>query len=92
MNWKEIYEKVLKNVCEKPYNKDTNIVEVDFFEIADDLVKNENAQENSLFGMKLVEPLDQYKCQRFCELVYSYIGLNIYDYLPKQFKSFKKNK
>ena len=90
MNWKDIYNKVLENICEKEYTYDTNIIEVDFFELENDLVQNENAKENSLFKMKLRDPLDETKCKKFCELIYSYIGLDIYDFLPKQFKNFKK--
>lgn len=91
MNWINIYKKVLENVCEKPQTPNGNIVEVDFFEIENDLIFNEKSKENSLFRMKLTAPLKQDKCKKFCELIYSYIGLDIYDYLPnKRFNKFKK--
>lgn len=90
MNWKEIYEKVLANVCEKEQT-DEIIVDTDFSPIQDKLVHNENANENSVFSMKLIDTANEEDYKSFCELVYEYIGLNIYDFLPeRKFSKFGK--
>lgn len=92
MNWKKVYSRVLKEVCEEP-TKDTEIVEVDFSKIQDKLTHNENAKPNSLFSMKLNDDATEQDYKTFCELIYAYMGLDIYNYLPKEsnrFSNFKK--
>lgn len=89
MNWKSIYEKVLKNICESDAKDYDEIVEVDFSHLLDKLEHNDNADENSLFTMKLNSKATENDYKEFCELVYNYIGLDIYDYIGEQ-KSFKK--
>lgn len=91
MNWKKYYEQVLKNICEKE-QEDENIVEVDFSKLQGKLVLNENAKPGSLFRFKLNEKATEKDYKIFCELIYNYIGLDIYDYLDqgKRFANFDK--
>lgn len=91
MKWKKVYEDVLKKVCEKEYENE-DIVEVDFSKLQDKLVKNENAKEGAIFGFKLSDNATEDDYKMFCELIYNYIGLDIYNFIekPKQFEKFGK--
>lgn len=92
MNWKSIYEEVLKKICESDAKDYDEIVEVDFSNLIDKLEHNDNTNENSLFSMKLNAKATEEDYKEFCELIYNYIGLDIYDYIkePKSFQNFKK--
>ena len=80
--WKQIYEKVL-SMCEKPIDDELAIVEVEQPKYSVDLIENENANENSLYAFKLDEGATEDDYKMFSEYIYNYVGLDIYDYLPK---------
>lgn len=83
MTWKEIYKETLKRICEDDVSKYDDIIEVDFSQIQDKLISNPNAKENCVFGMQLNDEATDEDYRLFCELVYSYVGLDIYDYLDR---------
>ena len=83
MTWKEIYQKTLKRICEDDISNYDDIVEVDFSSIEDKLIPNTNAKDNCVFGMMLNDEATNEDYKTFCELVYNYVGLDIYDYLDR---------
>lgn len=81
--WKQIYEKVL-SMCENPIDDELAIVEVEQPNYSVDLIENENANENSLYAFKLDDGATEDDYKMFSEYIYNYVGLDIYDYLPKE--------
>ena len=81
INWKEIYEKTLRNICEENENYFNNIVELERPEFQGDLIKNPNAKGNSLFALMLDNNATDEDYKKFVEYIYGYIGEDINDYL-----------
>lgn len=94
MNWKELYGKVVKTICEKELDLSKDIYEPEppksFFDGV--MYVDENAPKNSFISLRLNETIakeEDYK--EFCEYVFAKIGEDINDYLgQKTFKNFKK--
>lgn len=84
INWKEIYEKTLRDICEEDENYFNNIVELERPEFQGDLIKNPNAKENSLFALMLDDNATDEDYKRFVEYIYGYIGEDINDYLNNE--------
>ena len=84
MNWKNIYEETLKNICEADSNDFDVIVEVERPDFTSELVENENASENALFSFKLDENATEEDYKKFVEYIYNYIGEDIYDYINEE--------
>lgn len=84
INWKEIYEKTLRDICEEDESYFNNIVELERPEFQGDLIKNPNAKENSLFALMLDDNATDEDYKRFVEYIYGYIGEDINDYLPNE--------
>ena len=84
INWKEIYEKTLRDICEEDENYFNNIVELERPEFQGDLIKNPNAKENSLFALMLDDNATDEDYQKFVEYIYGYIGEDINDYLNNE--------
>ncbi len=75
MEYKKLYEEVLKNICEKSYFDFDVIVELPMPSFFDKLVMNENAKLGAVFNKKLDESKateDDYK--EFVEYMYRYVG------------------
>ena len=83
MTWREIYKITLEKICEDDINNYDDIVEVDFSPIQDKLILNKNAKDNCVFNMQLNDEATDDDYRTFCELVYNYVGLDIYDYLER---------
>ena len=81
INWKEIYEKTLRNICEENENYFNNIVELERPEFQVDLIKNPNAKGNSLFALMLDNNATDEDYKKFVEYIYGYIGEDINDYI-----------
>lgn len=84
INWKEIYTKTLKNICEADANIFDNIVEIERPNFVANLIENPNANDNSLFKLKLDDNATEEDYKNFVEYVYGYIGEDVNDYLPKE--------
>jgi hypothetical protein len=84
INWKEIYEKTLRDICEEDENFFDNIVELERPEFQGDLIKNPNAKENSLFALMLDDNATDEDYKKFVEYIYGYIGEDINDYLTNE--------
>lgn len=84
INWKEIYEKTLRNICEENENYFNNIVELERPEFQVDLIKNPNAKENSLFALMLDDNATDEDYKKFVEYIYGYIGEDINDYINNE--------
>lgn len=84
INWKEIYEKTLRDICEEDENYFNNIVELERPEFQGDLIKNPNAKENSLFALMLDDNATDEDYKKFVEYIYGYIGEDINDYLNNE--------
>lgn len=84
MNWKEIYEKTLKNICEQSIDEFETIVEIEQPEFSAELVNNPNAKDDALYSFKLDDNATEEDYKKFVEYVYGYIGEDINDYLPKE--------
>lgn len=81
INWKEIYENTLKKICEADSSDFYEIVEIERPEFSSELVKNENATENSLFTFKLDDNATEEDYKNFVTYIYGYIGEDINDYI-----------
>jgi len=90
MDYKKIYEDVLKNVCEKDSAEFDMIVEQEKPEFADKLIPNENAPYHCLFSQKLDDSVATEKDYKdFCEYIYGYIGMDFNEIIGnKQFTNF----
>lgn len=84
MDWKAIYEKTLKNLCEADEKEFGNIVEIEEPDYSVELVENPNAKENSLYAFKLDDNATEEDYKKFVEYIYGYIGEDINDYLPNE--------
>ena len=84
MDWKAIYEKTLKNLCEADEKEFGNIVEIEEPDYTVELVENPNAKENSLYSFKLDDEATDEDYKNFVEYIYGYIGEDINDYLPNE--------
>ena len=84
INWKEIYEKTLRNICEENENYFNNIVELERPEFQGDLIKNPNAKGNSLFVLMLDNNATDEDYKKFVEYIYGYIGEDINDYINNE--------
>ena len=80
MNWSKVYEKVLQ-LCITDKKEFPSIVEMDAPEFRDLLIPNPKANENSLYSFMLDSSAEEEDVKKFCEYIYNYIGLDIYDYL-----------
>jgi len=93
MNWKDIYDKVVENVCKMDYHEFDDIIEQGEPEFSDKLIVDDNHGENDLYSGRLDETVaDEKDYKDFCEYVLSYIGEDINDYIgrgDKKFSSFK---
>lgn len=83
MDWKKIYEKTLKDLCEESIDEFDSIVEIEEPEFTVDLIDNPNANENSLYSFKLDDKATEEDYKNFVEYIYGYIGEDINDFLPK---------
>lgn len=83
MQWKKIYERTLKNLCESKMQDFETIVEQDLPKYSVDLVDNPNANEDSLYSFMLDENATENDYRNFVEYIYGYIGEDINDYLEK---------
>lgn len=95
INWKEQYERTLKNICEADAKEfaDTPIVEVNFPESSEKWVQNEKASPNAFFSFKLGDDATGTDYKEFVEYVYETLGEDIHELLgdsPKRFTSFGK--
>jgi hypothetical protein len=81
INWKEIYEKTLKNICEDNASNYDEIVEQEKPEFTVDLVFNENANDDALFKYKLDDNATEEDYKKFVEYIYTYIGEDVNDYI-----------
>lgn len=84
MDWKEIYEKTLKNLCEADEETFETIVEIEEPNYSVELVENPNAKENSLYSFKLDDGATEEDYKKFVEYIYGYIGEDINDYIPNE--------
>ncbi len=91
INWKEIYEKTLRDICEEDESYFNNIVELERPEFQGDLIKNPNAKENSLFALMLDDNATEEDYKKFVEYIYGYIGEDINDYLNNEETSKDEN-
>ena len=82
MDWKKIYEKTLKNLCETDEKEFGNIVEIEEPDYSVELVENKNAKENSLYSFKLDDGATDDDYKKFVEYIYGYIGEDVNDYIP----------
>ena len=82
MDWKKIYEKTLKNLCETDEKEFGNIVEIEEPDYSVELVENQNAKENSLYSFKLDDGATDDDYKKFVEYIYGYIGEDVNDYIP----------
>lgn len=85
MDWKNFYEKTLKNICEADVNDFETIVEQPRPEFSVDLVHNPNAKPNALFSFKLDNKATEEDYKLFCEYVFTYIGEDVNDYINEDF-------
>lgn len=81
-NWKELYERTLKNICEEDESYFNNIVELERPEFSSDLIKNPNANENALFTLMLDDNATDEDYKLFVEYIYGYIGEDLKDFIP----------
>ena len=84
MDWKKIYEKTLKNLCEADEETFETIVEIEEPNYSVELVENPNAKENSLYSFKLDDGATEEDYKKFVEYIYGYIGEDINDYIPNE--------
>lgn len=84
MDWKAIYEKTLKNLCEADEETFETIVEIEEPDYSVELVENPNAKENSLYSFKLDDGATDEDYKKFVEYIYGYIGEDINDYIPNE--------
>lgn len=84
MDWKAIYEKTLKNLCEADEETFETIVEIEEPDYSVELVENPNAKENSLYSFKLDDGATEEDYKKFVEYIYGYIGEDINDYIPNE--------
>ena len=84
MDWKEIYERTLKNICEANEETFETIVEIEEPNYSVELVENPNAKENSLYSFKLDDGATDEDYKKFVEYIYGYIGEDINDYIPNE--------
>lgn len=84
MDWKEIYERTLKNICEADEETFETIVEIEEPDYSVELVENPNAKENSLYSFKLDDNATEEDYKKFVEYIYGYIGEDINDYIPNE--------
>ena len=93
MNYKKIYDFVVKNVCEKDQTEFDNIVEQEQPKFADKLIPNEKAPYRCLFSMVLDESVANEKDYRdFCEYIYGYIGMDFNEMVKQnKFNKFAKS-
>lgn len=92
MEWKSIYEKTLKTICEADGEKFENIVEIEEPDYSVELIENPNANENSLYTFKLDDGATNEDYKKFVEYVYGYIGEDINDYIPNEEENTDKEK
>lgn len=91
MDWKAIYEKTLKNLCEADEETFETIVEIEEPNYSVELVENPNAKENSLYSFKLDDGATEEDYKKFVEYIYGYIGEDINDYIPNEEVADTKN-
>lgn len=84
MDWKAIYEKTLKNLCEADEETFETIVEIEEPDYSVELVENPNAKENSLYSFKLDDGATEEDYKKFVEYIYGYIGEDINNYIPNE--------
>ena len=82
-NWKEIYEEILKRVCEPEAPADVTIVEIEKPDFEGDLILNPNATDNSLYAFKLDKNATEEDYKKFVEFIYAYMGLDYKDFIKE---------
>lgn len=92
MNYKELYKKVIKSICEKPVDPSKDIFEP---EPPKALVEGRTytVESDGVINIRLDERVaTEQDYKEFCEFAFAKIGENLEDYLgePKGFKNFKK--
>lgn len=80
VNWKEEYDRVLKEICEVEKPDDEPIVDI-IDDILGKLIPNENASFNSRFCLKLPEDSSDEDYKAFCYYVYARAGEDFDEYL-----------
>lgn len=95
INWKEQYERTLKNICEADIKEfaDAPIIEVDYPKSSTKWVHNENADVNAFFSFKLGDDATEADYKEFVEYVYERLGEDIHEMLGDEhkFTNFGKN-
>lgn len=88
VNWKEEYERVLKDICEAERPYDEPIVDVMDENLMGKMIPNENASFGSRFCLKLPEGSSDEDYKAFCYYVYERSGEDFDDYLKEAGKVF----
>ena len=85
MNYKQLYEKVLKNICEKKLNRKGVIIEVERPDFSVDLIPNKNANYDSFFALKLDEGATEEDYKKFIEYVGAMANKDMNEILNEEF-------